>query len=949
MNNKIKGKKLFDSDLHLVCLEEYSNPLSYSNFIENLSKLQSTMTSKIFSTDVKIFTIGTSQKRKKYMKSISNYRASLSNNVKTKWDLGSDLKIMIKVILCQLFTDDTVSADERFNTMKLRQIYLEAKSFMEIYEKANLDDRPKSSIYDEKNLNSVKPQKLKPLKKIESIDNPKIQQRTNVKTNIFFKKFDKSDENIENEIFMNSVTPIKVDPKDKIPTKFTGEIKIVDKKIKFELEISEIMQYSKEGFEKIKDKFDPCNFPKESHNQIFNELNSMIQSFLNLRSLKFENELKSKINEIEGINKDYEIVRIQNYIQVPNTVQMCLKNCKECQLVCIESKNNSHVCNCSTNHICGLPCKPCKGKRLCSLLMGHIGSHKCNKKEHFCKKQCSHCLERCCLKRKHNSVHKCSTFHSCTSKCNVPNCMNTCKEEIDCVHPSHRCFLKKCMYKCELNIAHECSSLNHFHQLDLKSGEKHLCNLRHVCPNKCIGRGLCSIKTIKSIRKYGFGKNEFEYFYAELEEERKFCTTLIEAGKSSHDENIHHCDKGFHFCGEKCPDCGSFCDKEYGHSGFHQSSTHRNKENVEYKSSKKIFEEEVLDRNNNKVTAMFLSGDSPTPLNCEQFCLLKGIGHFHSVKCKGNLKCYEISNREKCVHYESGGSFDLLECTFYWNSFEWIPPVQMVDEEKQKEFGKCNFRCGHQSHDQNLEVFYCTDNLFHTKSSDYDKHFFACTHIDIIFYDIVFIIDSTGSMGEYFEKVKNIVNGLINKWGKAQTRFAVVAFTDHDQSANYPEDDPTDVYPKSLDLNDGNPEDAASFIGKLQASGGGPVGGEALIDALAKSNKLNFRENSNKMLFVLTDEKPHGKEFGPNEIHPDGCPCQISWRDELKKIRDKNAQFLFVKLNETLAQTINLFRGELGDLLIEYKFEGLENFDLKVTDIIAYSMDQQIIFNKGKI
>ena len=346
---------------------------------------------------------------------------------------------------------------------------------------------------------------------------------------------------------------------------------------------------------------------------------------------------------------------------------------------------------------------------------------------------------------------------------------------------------------------------------------------------------------------------------------------------------------------------------------------------------------------------MFLSGDSPTPLNCEQFCLLKGIGHFHSVKCQGNSKCYEISNREKCIHYESGGGFDLLECTFYWNSFKWIPPVQMVDEEKQKEFGKCNFRCGHQSHAQNLEVFYCTDNLFHTKSSDYDKHFFACTHIDIIFYDIVFIIDSTGSMGQYFEKVKNIANGLINKWGKAQTRFAVVAFTDHDQSANYPEDDPTDIYPKSLDLNDGNPEDAASFIGKLQASGGGPEGGEALIDALAKSNKLNFRENSNKMLFVLTDEKPHGKEFGPNEIHPDGCPCQISWRDELKKIRDKNAQFLFVKLNETLAQTINLFRDELGDLLIEYKFEGFENFELQVTEIIAYSMDQQIIFNKGKI
>ena len=327
---------------------------------------------------------------------------------------------------------------------------------------------------------------------------------------------------------------------------------------------------------------------------------------------------------------------------------------------------------------------------------------------------------------------------------------------------------------------------------------------------------------------------------------------------------------------------------------------------------------------------------------------MKGLGHYHSVKCKGDYECLEKSNREKCLHNDSCGKYDSLECTFYWNRYEWVPPVQMENEEKQKEFGKCNFFCGHKIHEDNKEVFNCQLNLFHTKSSDYDMHKFNCKHYEFYYYDIVFIIDSTGSMQSYFEKVKNVAENLINKWGIDYTRFAVVAFTDHNDSGRYSTLDPTDTYPESFELSEGDPKEVNNFIKDLKAMGGGPLGGEALIDALAKCNKLKFRQNSKRMFIVITDEKPHGEEFGENNIHPKGCPCGIDWRHELNEILKKDATFLFIKLNEGLTLTIDLFRGILKNSLIELELTSLESFEIEVTSKIAFSIDQQILVNKGK-
>ena len=84
-------------------------------------------------------------------------------------------------------------------------------------------------------------------------------------------------------------------------------------------------------------------------------------------------------------------------------------------------------------------------------------------------------------------------------------------------------------------------------------------------------------------------------------------------------------------------------------------------------------------------------------------------------------------------------------------------------------------------------------------SSKYYDHKFWCDHVSCRNYDIVFIIDSTGSMGASFPKVKESVIEIIGNWSEVTaTKFAIVAYTDHGpDNAHYPPDHPIDVFPKS--------------------------------------------------------------------------------------------------------------------------------------------------------
>jgi hypothetical protein len=92
----------------------------------------------------------------------------------------------------------------------------------------------------------------------------------------------------------------------------------------------------------------------------------------------------------------------------------------------------------------------------------------------------------------------------------------------------------------------------------------------------------------------------------------------------------------------------------------------------------------------------------------------------------------------------------------------------------------CNFICCDPSHSNDLS--YCKGNAWHA-----DNHKFDCVHktgsSNII--DIMFCMDTTGSMGPYIENSKKAVIKIINdvkalgKGDNRSVKFGFVAYKDH--------------------------------------------------------------------------------------------------------------------------------------------------------------------------
>jgi hypothetical protein len=793
---------------------------------------------------------------------------------------------MLKVIICQLFTDDIQTAEARFNAMKIIQIRNQAELFLK---------------------------------------NQKIQEV-----------------GIPDSTFVFQIT---------LPG---GESFRYEKKFK-DIDLSVQTLYNL--FIHLKGS-DELNTKNIDHNFTCDQIITQIESFTRNRKQILANHFASQIKDLKGINKEFEVVKIENMILSDCTdVGVCLNRCKFCELYCVDDKEKDHHCNCETNHICGLKFIKAGKTRSCNLFVGHLEPHKKRRtlnKYKKCKEKCERCHDECILMKLHQSHHKCAAIHQCPINCSVPGCDSFCKEPFDLDHQTHICLKKKCGFKCELNENHECCSLSHTHHFEIEGFGNHLCGRAHVCNKLCSIKANCSVDIVKSVRKYQSSTGSFEYDYWELKGIKNYCTLIIPGMKISHDFE-HYCGQIKHFCDAKCPDCGTFCEKTVSHQGPHESSKHRNKDQARFISSEKIFKEIVQDKEGKKLLAEFMPGDCPTPLNCEQYCLLKGQGHVHSVKCKSPKECHENKKILSVKHHPSPvllngikTSIDLFECSSYWKYQNWIPPVEMLSKQKQIEFGKCKFFCGHKEHIKKIEIIFCQDLLFHTSSNLPHHHSFQCSHKDLLLNDIVFIIDCTGSMEPYFEKCKNTINKLVEKWGTDTSRFAVVGFTDHypNNGSFFPENSHVLMFPESGELSDGDSQKVGEFISQFQADGGGGNQGEALIDGLAQANKLKFRMKSQKMFVVITDDCPHGPEFNAETCYPEGCPCGISWKEQLTIMKERGILFLFVKLSYVLNKTMEVFREFYGNRFIELSLDNVEEFDVKVSETIAMSFDQNLLITE---
>ncbi len=116
--------------------------------------------------------------------------------------------------------------------------------------------------------------------------------------------------------------------------------------------------------------------------------------------------------------------------------------------------------------------------------------------------------------------------------------------------------------------------------------------------------------------------------------------------------------------------------------------------------------------------------------------------------------------------------------------------------------------------------------------------------------DIVFLMDTTGSMGEEINRLKatiELINiNIANFTPKPEVRFGMVLY--RDTSDSYV----TFNIPLTADLNEFNRE-----LSKVEAGGGGD-GPEDLQTALNDSlNKVQWNTNGVRLAFIITDAPPH--------------------------------------------------------------------------------------------
>lgn len=117
--------------------------------------------------------------------------------------------------------------------------------------------------------------------------------------------------------------------------------------------------------------------------------------------------------------------------------------------------------------------------------------------------------------------------------------------------------------------------------------------------------------------------------------------------------------------------------------------------------------------------------------------------------------------------------------------------------------------------------------------------------------DIVFLIDTTGSMGTYIRNVKNNINDFVNEIEAASItpNFALVEYRD----ITFDGQDSTNVK-ENIDYSNWfkGAEEFKTELSKLTIDGGGDTP-ETAIDALEMARQLDLRKSSQKFFILVTD------------------------------------------------------------------------------------------------
>eukprot|EP01119_Soliformovum_irregulare_P015879 TRINITY_DN4538_c0_g1_i3.p1 TRINITY_DN4538_c0_g1~~TRINITY_DN4538_c0_g1_i3.p1 ORF type:complete len:2418 (+),score=551.37 TRINITY_DN4538_c0_g1_i3:532-7785(+) len=485
---------------------------------------------------------------------------------------------------------------------------------------------------------------------------------------------------------------------------------------------------------------------------------------------------------------DDEIIKLKDRVETPiaeleKRWTLCLLKCDSCYLGCLRQKHHDldkgH--SCLGHHKCQLGCTYClqDGEHHpCGDPMGHDGIHNCGVKSHTCGKPCAfnsyvNCNKTCSLTVDHSGDHRCNAkMHMCGAPCSASKCKGACQINVDKNHTVHKCQEVQCLHACFFKkCPYSCSTRDHFHGdaamsqqyaqenalpwSEEEATSEHFCNSDHPCEKLCQEGGVCEVK-IELVRErteetFKGKRSEFKYqAVRQANGDRKTCCHRIQPKHKHHDgPHVHTLDEtNVHWCDQRCPSCGYFCEKEYNHSEPLHKTSHGNMRNSYF-----ISDSENIDLGERK----YVVGESGSAEMCMMFCKTLGRGHIHITPCDADkeAECTHAAvdgRRHQTLKYGPDESTlkDELTHEAYWDHIGFEDPSSA---EEKALFSKCPYECA-LTHEEEKEKSYCQADLWHdpiARSSapgttvSKDGHLYNCAHKSGKYHTIL-CLDDSGSM-----------------------------------------------------------------------------------------------------------------------------------------------------------------------------------------------------------
>lgn len=187
--------------------------------------------------------------------------------------------------------------------------------------------------------------------------------------------------------------------------------------------------------------------------------------------------------------------------------------------------------------------------------------------------------------------------------------------------------------------------------------------------------------------------------------------------------------------------------------------------------------------------------------------------------------------------------------------------------------------------------------------------------------DILFMMDSTGSMALYITETKNVISKLVKEtksaFPEAEIRVAMLAYRDITDKNRFEKFE----FSKSID-------EFENFVGKLCATGGGDTA-EDINGALQKAIEFNW-ESATRILFHIADAPCHNKIYhnGVIDDYPEGYSGDVSFESLFEKLLLERILYVVLNVNETLTKMIQKFREHFVKLK-KYFIEGVTPFHFR--------------------